>query len=49
MKKENKNNFTDLDILRFIKFSKMVEIDESLKPLLDKVIEKEELNNNEEK
>lgn len=43
MKKEDNNNFTDLDILNFIKFSGMVQMDESLKPLLDKVIEKEEL------
>lgn len=46
MKKE-KNNFTDLDILNFIKFSDVVQLDQSLTPLLDKAIEEEKLKEEE--
>ena len=46
MKKE-KNNFTDLDILNFIKFADVVQLDQSLTPLLDKAIEEEKLKEEE--
>ena len=42
MKKEDKNNFTDLDILRFLKLSDMVVMDDTAKKMLDEEIIKEE-------